>query len=228
MRKAYVKISKKQSSTEFIRGLARGDLYALVWDIIRTDSWRRRRNVSIPWWDKNLLMWWNTMVVRFVGSCEINPAPMNVNKNSRFIRLQIPPHSAPRTYWVTDWLSDCRELRATSYPAWVHTRSHCVERQWARSLVCFRGWSSWGMPWPIIVRESPPYYRANSTRRFSSILSRAVSRCVLLGFLVFVSMLFFDFLVCIDAQCSFFLIYMWTISLVLKVRYKNFVNFSSV
>ena len=120
MRKAYVKISKKQSSTEFIRGLARGDLYALVWDIIRTDSWRRRRNVSIPWWDKNLLMWWNTMVVRFVGSCEINPAPMNVNKNSRFVRLQIPPHSAPRTYWVTDWLTYRTHFVIVPFPLRLH------------------------------------------------------------------------------------------------------------
>lgn len=75
---------------------------------------------------------------------EISPAATGVNKNSRLVRSQIPPHSAPRAYWVTDWLSDCRELRATSHPAWVHTRSHCVERQRARRLARSRGWSPWG------------------------------------------------------------------------------------
>lgn len=205
-----MKTSKKRSSTEFIRGLARGGLYALVRGIIRTDSWRRRREkerVDSLMRQKLIDMMKHYGDVRFVGSCEINPAATSVNKNSCFVRSQIPPHSAPRAYWVTDWLSDCRELRATSHPAWVHTRSHCVERQRARSLVCFRGWSSWGTS----VDQSSFLSHHRTTEQtlledFPAFYREPFRGAFCLGSLV--AVVSFDFLVvCIDAQCSFFLIY---------------------
>lgn len=86
----------------------------------------------------------------------------------------------------------------------MHTRSYCVERQRARSLVCFRGWSSWGTS----VDQSSFVSHHSSTEQTLLEDFPAFCRELFRGALCLdslVSVLFFDFLVCIDAH--FFLIY---------------------